>query len=161
MNKSAALKDDRSIHIVEADLNQAAHQQAVVALVDAYSQDSMGDGKPLSEEVRKRLLSGLRGHPTTLIFVAYKGEQAVGIAVCFRGFSTFAALPLINIHDLAVLPENRGSGIGRKLLEAVERRARELGCCGLTLEVQDVNQKAKGLYESAGFSQYGSGAIFL
>ena|SRR5258706_5791919 len=65
------------------------------------------------------------------------------------------------IAELAILPGYRGGRIGRKLLGGVERKARELGCCGLTLEVQEINQKAKGLYESAGFSQYGSGAIFL
>jgi ribosomal protein S18 acetylase RimI-like enzyme len=113
----------------------------------------MGDGKPLSDEARKDLLPGLRQHPTTLIFLACKGEQPVGIAVCFRGFSTFAARPLMNIHDLAVLPGHRGLGIGRQLLEAVERKAREMGCCKLTLEVHENNLRARGVYESAGFAQ--------
>jgi len=45
--------------------------------------------------------------------------------VCFRGFSTFAAAPLINVHDLAVVPGFRGQGIGRRLLEAVEMYAED------------------------------------
>src|SRR4051812_3159345 len=125
----------------------------------------MGDGKPLSDEARNQLLPGLRQHPTTLILLAYNLDQPVGIAVCFGGFSTFAAKPLINIHDLAVLPEYRGRGIGRRLLEAVERKARELGCCKLTLEVQEKNRKAKGVYEAAGFTdgvpQAGTGTCFF
>jgi len=51
------------------------------------------------------------------------------------------------------LPEYRGRGIGRKLLEAVEKNARQLGCCKVTLEVGQDNQLAKGLYRSVGFAE--------
>ena len=128
--------------IVEADLSRAEHQHAVVELVDAYAADPMGNGRPLSAAVRSALIPGLQQHPTTIIFLAYKERTPVGIAVCFRGFSTFAARPLINIHDLAVLPRHRGTGAGRTLLEAVERKAREMGCCKITLEVQENNHTA-------------------
>lgn len=103
------------ILVREANLNDPLHQQAILHLLNAYSMDPMGDGKPLSAETRERLIPGLREHPTTIVFLAYEKKAAVGIAVCFRGFSTFAAKPLINIHDLAVLPEHRGRGIGRQL----------------------------------------------
>ena len=73
--------------------------------------------------------------------------------MCFQGFSTFAARPLINIHDLAVLPDLRGQGIGRQLLEAVECKARALGCCKLTLETQENNHRARRIYQAAGFAQ--------
>ena len=59
------------VEIVEADLNRRDHQQAVVELVDAYAADPMGNGKPLSAEVRRTLIPGLQKHPTTLIFLAY------------------------------------------------------------------------------------------
>src|SRR4051812_13568752 len=127
------------IQVREANLDDPADQETVLKMVDEYSKDQMGDGKPLSDEARKRLLPGLRQHPTTLILVAYKGHEPIGIAVCFRGFSTFAARPLMNIHDLAVMPGHRGEGIGTRLLAAVEEKAREMGCCKLTLEVQEKN----------------------
>jgi ribosomal protein S18 acetylase RimI-like enzyme len=142
-----------SVEIVEADLNLPEHQRAVVELIDAYAGDPMGNGRPLADEVRRALIPGLQQHPTTVIFLAYAGEKAIGIAVCFLGFSTFAARPLINIHDLAVLPAHRGQGIGRLLLDEVGRKARDLGCCKLTLEVLENNHTAKRLYESAGFAQ--------
>ena len=121
-----------SVRIVEADLSLAEHQDAVLAMVDAYSRDAMGNGKPLDQAVRTRLIPGLRRHPTTLIFLAFDGVQPIGVTVCFIGFSSFAAKPIINIHDFVVLPTSRGKGIGRRLLEAVEAKARELGCCKLT-----------------------------
>ena len=153
------------LRIVQAQLDQLEHQRAVRELTSAYALDEMGNGKPLPPEVLDRLVPGLRAHPTTLIFLAYLGERAVGIANCFLGFSTFAARPLINIHDLAVLPDCRGLGVGRALLEAVERHARDRGCVKLTLEVQEKNGRARKLYESFGFSPpaYGTsdGASFF
>jgi GNAT superfamily N-acetyltransferase len=142
------------IRIVEADLSLPAHQEAVLTMVDAYSRDAMGDGKPLDQNVRTQLIPGLMRHPTTLIFLAFDGENPVGTAVCFVGFSTFAARPLINIHDFVVVPTFRGKGIGRRLLEAVEAKARELGCCKLTLEVMDKNHQAVRMYLAAGFERY-------
>jgi len=142
------------IRIVEADLKLSKHRAAVLAMVDAYSMDAMGGAKPLDPDVRARLIPGLQRHPTTLIFLAFQGEQPVGVAVCFIGFSTFAAKPLINIHDCVVLSAFRAQGVGRRLLEAVEGKAHELGCCKLTLEVMDNNHRAMRAYEAAGFERY-------
>jgi ribosomal protein S18 acetylase RimI-like enzyme len=141
------------VEIIEADLNVKQHQQAVVELIDAYARDRMGNGAALAEDVRSALIPGLQKHPITVIFLAFRGTLPIGIAVCFRGFSTFAARPLINIHDLAVLPAHRGYGAGRLLLEAVEGKARSLGCCKVTLEVQENNRRARHVYEAAGFAQ--------
>ena len=145
------------VEIVEVDLEREDHQRDVLALTAAYALDPMGNGGALSREDLDRLIPGLRSHPTTIIFVAYRGGQAVGIATCFRGFSTFRAQPLINVHDLAVLPEHRGRGTGRALLAAVEQKARAMGCCRLTLEVYQNNQPARRTYARAGFSQAGAG----
>ena len=143
----------QKIEVVEADLDRPEHQHAVLELTDAYAGDPMGNGQPLSKEVRRNLIPGLRQHPTTVIFLAYQGNDAIGIANCFIGFSTFAARPLINISDLAVLPDYREQHIGRRLLEAVERKAREMGCCKLTIEVQENNPRARHVYATVGFSQ--------
>lgn len=155
-----------SLRYLKADLERADHQAAVLAMIDAYARDSMGDGAPLASDVRERLIPGLRSHPTTLIILAYDGDVPVGVAVCFLGFSTFAARPLVNLHDVCILPTHRCRGIGRGLLAAVEAKARELGCCKLTLEVLDQNHHALKTYTAAGFKRYalqpGAGeAIFL
>ena len=139
--------------VIEADLTRADHQAAIVQLLNAYAMDPMGDGKPLSETARRDVIPGLRQHPTTLVFLAYRGAEPVGLAICFLGFSTFAARPLLNIHDYFVLPTHRGLGIGRGLFAAIEERARALGCCKLTLEVQENNHRARRLYAAAGFAQ--------
>ena len=152
--------------VVEADLALPGHAAAVLAMLDAYSADPLGDGHPLSAEARANLIAGLRAHPTTLVFVAFHAGVAVGVATCFRGFSTFAAKPLINVHDFYVVPALRGRGVAGALMAAVERKARETGCCKLTLEVLENNVPARRLYERCGFSQAqyakdAGGAIFL
>jgi ribosomal protein S18 acetylase RimI-like enzyme len=141
------------INIIQADLSNTQHQSAVLSMLDAYSTDPMGDAQPLSDFARLNLISGLRAHPTTLIFLAFHGEKPCGIATCFKGFSTFAAKPLINISDFYVEPNFRGQGIGRMLLEAIQHEARAMECCKLTLEVQQNNTLARSIYDRFGFKQ--------
>jgi ribosomal protein S18 acetylase RimI-like enzyme len=144
------------VSVIEADLHDSQHQMAILQLINAYARDPMGDGRDLPGGVCDRLISGLQQHPTTLILLAFDDATAVGIAVCFIGFSTFMARPLINIHDLAVIPDYRGRGIGRLLLEGVEAKGRELGCCKLTLEVREDNHRAQRLYQRFGFGDTSS-----
>jgi ribosomal protein S18 acetylase RimI-like enzyme len=140
----------QNLTIIEADLDHPQHQDAIVAMINAYARDPMGNGQDLPEQVRRNLIHGLRTHPASLIFLAFHGDAPVGIAVCFLGFSTFAARPLINIHDLAVIPAYRQRGVGRRLLEGVEAKGRALGCGKLTLEVREDNQAAQRLYRDVG-----------
>lgn len=145
------------MRIVQADLADPAHAAAVVGIIDSYASDPAGGGAPLPADVRERLVPGLREQPTALVLLAFEDETAVGVAVCFFGYSTFKARPLLNIHDLAVVPGRRGRGIGGALLEAAEQRARADGCCKLTLEVQEGNAPARGLYARFGFRDYALG----
>ena len=136
-----------------ADLDSPDDQHSIVEMMDAYSCDQMGDGKPLSKFARKNLVAGLREHPTTLVFLARADDLACGIATCFGGFSTFAARPLLNISDYFVEPDFRGRGVGKQLLDAIELEAVKRGCCKITLEVQENNRHARAIYDRFGFTQ--------
>lgn len=140
--------------IIEADLANKTHTEHILFLTNMYSKDTMGGGNPLPEFVRDNMIDGLREISNALIFIAYEEEKPVGIANCFIGYSTFYAKNLINIHDLGVVPEGRGKGIGKALIEAVTQRAKELDCCKVTLEVLE-NNPARNLYEREGF-EYGN-----
>lgn len=89
----------------------------------------------------------LRGYNNSL-------DKAVGLITSFEGFSSFAAKPLLNLHDIAVLPEHRGQGIALALLSCAENYARSIGCCKLTLEVLQGNIPARRAYEKFGFEGY-------
>ncbi len=125
---------------------------AYLDLLDAYARDPMGAGHPLPEAVRTRLATDLAGLPGAHCLLAERGPEAVGFATCFVGYSTFQARPLLNIHDIAVVPQWRGRSVGKALLEAIAELARELGCCRITLEVREDNPPARAVYERAGFS---------
>lgn len=139
------------LRIIVADFEDPAHRDAIVTVIDSYASDPVGGGEPLDEAVRADLVPGLASQPHALVLLAFEGELPVGIAVCFFGYSTFKAMPLLNVHDLAVVPSRRGRGIGRALLTAAEEHADEHGCCKLTLEVQDDNAPARRLYARFGF----------
>ena len=134
-----------------ANLDDPAHQEAIVSLLDMYCRDEFGASKPLDDKTKRRLIPGLIEHGGARVFLAYDGERAVGLAICLKGFSSFRARPLLNIHDIAVIPDYRGRGVGRALLEAIEQEARQFGGCKITLEVRADNELAKGLYDRFGF----------
>jgi GNAT superfamily N-acetyltransferase len=143
-----------SLRVVNLDLNEAVHAAALIELLDHYAQDPMGGGCGLKAEVKAALVDGLKGVAHFHGALALDGDTAVGLINCFAGFSTFAARPLLNIHDIVVRRERRGAGIGQVLLDWAATRARELGCCKLTLEVLSNNERALASYVRAGFAPY-------
>jgi ribosomal protein S18 acetylase RimI-like enzyme len=102
--------------------------------------------------VRERLVTDLASHPGAYCLLAQHADEAVGLATCFLGYSTFRARPLLNIHDIVVLPGWRGKNVARHLLAAISELGRQLECCRVTLEVREDNTRARKVYESAGFA---------
>ncbi len=145
-----AKRSDERAHS-PADLADARDAESVVMLLNAYATELVGGGTPLPPHVRQQLIAGLNNVPRALTLLAFVDDAPVGIAVCFVGFSTFRAQPLLNVHDLAVLPGYRRNGIARALLQAAEDHARREGCCRLTLEVLGSNAPARALYRHFGF----------
>jgi ribosomal protein S18 acetylase RimI-like enzyme len=142
------------VEVIEADLTQPAHAQAVVDLLNRYAQEPAGGGAGLDEWVKQNLIAALQRRRDALILLAPYEGQAVGLMNAFEGFSTFAAAPLLNIHDVYVLPSLRGKGIARALFEYAERVAGHRGCCKMTLEVLSDNLSAQRLYRTLGFEAY-------
>lgn len=138
-------------HVRRLALDDPADAAIYLELLDAYARDPMGAARPLAAEVRERLPQDLAQHPGVHALVAEQAGTAIGFATCFLGYSTFRARPLLNIHDIAVLPPWRGRSAGSALLSAVEGLARELDCCRITLEVREDNRPARALYRQAGF----------
>lgn len=78
----------------------------------------------------------------------------LALAITFEGFSTFKCKPLINFHDVVVIPQYRGRGLSQVLIKAIEDFAVSISCCKLTLEVLEGNRVAKNAYIKAGFEGY-------
>ena len=152
-----AAKRGNELEIRSIDYALDADRRALVELLDLYATEPIGGSTSLAADVRNRLPDFLRDHPASRVWLAFLGEEPVGLATGIVGYSSFAARPLVNIHDLVVRPEFRGRAIGRALLSHIEREARALDYCGLTLEVRGDNVAAQSLYASCGF--VGSGQV--
>jgi len=91
--------------------------------------------------------------------MAFRLIQSTGIL----GFSRFIrrAIPLFGIKEvendeyfisnLAVLPEHQGKGVGKFLLQQIEKKAIDLGFHKLSLTVDVENVRAQSLYKQMGF----------
>ena len=140
-----------NVAIVPANLQQPEHADAVVSLLDHYASGDMGGGQPLPTVVRQTLVDELQQQSGCVVLLAYLGDDPIGLAIAFTGFSTFQARKLLNVHDLAVHEKARGRGVGKALLAAIESEAKRIGCSKVTLEVRSDNEVAMGLYRKLGF----------
>lgn len=144
--------EDLAVRLV--DLDDPEQAVAWLDLLDHYASDPMGGGDGLSDYAKFNLVAAMREVPGFHGALAWLDGRAVGLIDCFAGFSTFAARPLLNVHDIVVHASLRGRGIGQALLAWAEQRARQLGCCKLTLEVLSNNRRAMASYQQAGFAPY-------
>jgi GNAT superfamily N-acetyltransferase len=57
------------------------------------------------------------------------------------------------LKRMYVVPERRGRGLGRRVLEELEQQARDLGYVAVVLETGDRQAAALALYESSGYER--------
>lgn len=143
-----------NIEIRDADLSNPDDARDVVDLLNAYALDPAGGGHALDPHVKERLAAELAKRAAVHVALAFADQAPAGLAICIEGFSSFACMPLLNLHDLVVVDKFRGLGIAKKLLAHVETIGRRLGCCKITLEVLEGNAVAQSLYRSQGFAGY-------
>lgn len=88
--------------------------------------------------------------PNAEVIFAEKNGVKAGFALYFINFSTFLGLPGIYLEDLFVLPNERGSGLGKKLLAHIAKIAVERGYGRFEWSVLDWNTPAIDFYRSIG-----------
>ena len=143
-----------NLEILVNPYERKEHAEAIFSVLDSYAQDPMGGSERLGEFTRMNLVTELQGRDWIVTFLALLEGQPVGLLIAMEGFSTFVSRPLMNIHDVAVVPGYRGMGIGKALFAAAEQEARRRNCCKLTLEVLSGNERAISIYKGLGFKPY-------
>jgi GNAT superfamily N-acetyltransferase len=88
--------------------------------------------------------------PAAEVVIGYANGEPVGFALFFQNYSTFLAQSGIYLEDLFVVPEARGRGYGRQLLQYLARTAAQRGCGRLEWSVLDWNAPAIGFYKKLG-----------
>ncbi len=122
-------------------LDTVAHEREYLTLLEAF---------PL-EETRAFVLGMIEsGNPQ---FVALAEKEVVGW--CDISRHAFASHAHAGKLGMGIIPAYRGKGLGRRLLEAALRAARETGIERVELSVHADNHRAIALYEKVGFVREG------
>ena len=84
------------------------------------------------------------------VIIGEEDGAPVAFALFFHNYSTFLALPGVYLEDLFVIPEARGRGYGRAMLQRLAQIAVERQCGRLEWWVLDWNEDAIGFYKKLG-----------
>lgn len=96
------------------------------------------------------LRDGFGPNPYYWCLIAERDGAPAGFALCFYSYSTWMGKPGVYLEDLFVLPEFRGLGIGKALLQRVAAVAVEKDFRRLGWEVLDWNTPAIDFYRAMG-----------
>ena len=96
------------------------------------------------------LRDGFGPNPFYFCLIAETDGAPAGFALYFFNYSTWLGRPGLYLEDLFVLPEYRGLGIGKALLQQVAAIAVEKDCPRLQWEVLDWNTPAIDFYKAMG-----------
>jgi ribosomal protein S18 acetylase RimI-like enzyme len=103
-----------------------------------------GAHKESGESIREHLKVGFA-------LLAFISDQPVG-CVLYRPMGDH-----VYLSRLGVLPEHRRRGVGRRLMDRVEERARELGIPRVKLGVRNVLPDQRAYYERRGYRFHSPG----
>ena len=116
-----------------------------------------GPARDAEESWRRRRdrYEGWLAQPGAFALLARRGGAAVGFAVVTveDGYDSWrCGDPIGEVHDIALLPEARGGGLGGELLARVAAELAAAGVEHYRLLVLDGNEDAVRFYERAGMT---------
>jgi RimJ/RimL family protein N-acetyltransferase len=118
----------------------------------AFGEDPAEHRQSTVEQTAQRLNSG---GDTNIVFGAFESGELIGMVGLYR-LDRIKRSHKAGIWGMFVAEQHRGSGAGRRLLEAAIRAAKAMpGIRSVSLSVIVTNQAARRLYLSVGFRPYG------
>ena len=103
----------------------------------------------------QRVAQLLRGGDTVVLLV---GDGPDGLAVLRLRDAIWSSGRECYLAELYVSPARRGNGLGRALMQAALREARDRGADTMEIAVDEPDLAARRLYESLGFTNRAGGA---
>jgi GNAT superfamily N-acetyltransferase len=111
-------------------------------------EESLRNGDPVSDDFAKTLREAVEAGALEVLAARAEGH-VVGVAVLAYRLSISAAGPFVSIEDLYVRPEERSRGVGRGLLEAVEKRSASRGASYVEAQVE--SEEVAAFYAALGY----------
>ncbi len=125
---------------VEADLPQ------VFALIQELAEYERAP-QEVTNTLEMMRQDGFGKDPIFRFFVAENEAGIIGIAVYYIAYSTWKGKTLY-LEDLVITEKYRRFGIGKKLFDAVAKKAEELGAKRFAWQVLDWNEPAINFYKN-------------
>jgi GNAT superfamily N-acetyltransferase len=121
----------------------------ILSLVRGLAEyERLADQAVATEDDLRRTLFGPK--PSAEVVLAEDERGVAGFALFFHNYSTFRGKPGLYLEDLFVVPERRGEGIGKALLQHLKDIAVERGCGRMEWSVLSWNEPAVGFYRKLG-----------
>ncbi len=137
----------REIGITPAQASDAALIVRFVRALAAYEKEPPETVRVTEADIVR---DGFGERPRFEALIAEIDGVAAGFALFFPNYSTWEGLPGLYVEDIFVEESARRHGVGRRLMAAVARIARERGFARLDLAMLDWNP-ARGFYRRLGF----------
>jgi ribosomal protein S18 acetylase RimI-like enzyme len=127
--------------------------EAIGRLLHAFNQE-FDEPTPAPPALAERMRQLIDGGDTLVLLI---GDGPDGLAVLRFRPAIFSAGLESYLAELYVVPARRGQGLGRALMEAALREARDAGADTMDIGVDEPDHAARRLYESLGFSNRDGG----
>ena len=132
--------------IVKARLE---HLDQLVDLFDAYRVWYRMDS---DKNTANSFLADRLKNEESIVYLAINNEdQVVGFTQLYPLFSSTRMKRLWLLNDLFVVPDYRGQGISKMLINQAKNLARKTNAAGVSLETEKNNNIGNQLYPSTGF----------
>ena len=125
----------------------SADAEAVGQLLHDFNSE-FGEPTPGPDRLAERIRRLLASCDTTILFV---GTGPDGVAVLRFRDAIWSDAPECYLAELYVVPQSRGHGLGRALMQGAIEVARARGADHMDLGTSEDDVAARSLYESLGF----------
>ena len=116
---------------------------------------AIGHGLGLSTSDTREEIAKKVARDPDLFLLAEESGQIIGTVI--GGFDGRRGM----VYHLAVAPEERGAGLGSRLMAEVESRLKGKGCRKCYLLVRKNNQRVVSFYQHRGWSDMTGGVIIM
>jgi GNAT superfamily N-acetyltransferase len=143
--------------ILKTDLTiRAAQIQDVPAILSLIHQKAAFDASmdsdctPLQATEAKLHQTLFNDTPFAKVLLVERSRHAIGFALYYFRYSSFAAQPSLWLDDLYLEPEARGQGMGRSLMVELAREAQKHHCTHIAWTASKQNDRGISFYQALG-----------